>query len=215
MEFLVILGPPGSGKGTLSRRLQDAYGFYPLSTGEEIRKCMANPASELGCASAPYMDRGDYIPDDLALQLFYEILSPLPLSSRVALDGFPRTVPQADAFSGWLKERQYSLLGCVYLDLPVELAVKRMEGRLVCPDCRGTFPLVAGHPTGARCDVCGGRLMPREDDDPVRMHQRLKRHAQMTLPLRDWFAARQQLRILDAGRGTEELRQEIENMFQL
>lgn len=215
MDFLVILGPPGSGKGTLSRRLQEANRFYPLSTGEEIRKCMADPASELGRASAPYMDRGDYIPDALALELFYTILDNLPKGSRVALDGFPRTVPQANAFADWMAEKGHQLVGCVYLDFPVALAVKRMEARLVCPECRRTFPQIAGDPAGSECDACGGNLMPREDDDPVRMRQRLLRHAEMTLPLRDWFETRHQLLVLDAGRETEEIRVQIENTFQL
>lgn len=105
MDFLVILGPPGSGKGTLSRRLQKQNRFLPISTGEEIRKQMADPTSEIGLASALYMDRGDYIPDELALSLFYSILEPMPADSRVVLDGFPRTVPQADTFAAWVEQK--------------------------------------------------------------------------------------------------------------
>lgn len=211
----MILGPPGSGKGTLSRQLQDKNRFIPLSTGEEIRKQMADPASETGRLSAPYMDRGDYIPDSLALSLFYEILDPMPLESRVALDGFPRTVPQADAFSEWVIRHGHRLLGCVFLDLALEVAVRRMESRRVCPDCRCTYPRVAGEPAGKRCAVCGSLLMQREDDDPVRMQQRLLRHTEMTNPLRAWFGERDRILELDAAQETETLRKQIVEKFNL
>ncbi|MDF3130597.1 nucleoside monophosphate kinase [Kiritimatiellaeota bacterium B1221] len=215
MEFLVLLGPPGSGKGTLSRRLQEENRFIPVSTGEEIRKQMADPQSEVGRASAPYMDRGDYIPDDLALSLFYTILEPMDTESRVVLDGFPRTVPQAIALAPWLEAKGHRLIGCVFLNLPVEVAVKRMEARLVCPDCRRTYPTVAGHPVGSECDACGGILIQREDDDPVRMKQRLRRHEEMTNPLREWFEDRKQLLEVDASAGTEDLRKGIVKHFNL
>lgn len=215
MDFLVILGPPGSGKGTLSRQLQEQQGFIPISTGEEIRKQMADPDSEIGNLSAPFMDRGDYIPDALALRLFYKILAPMPEDCRLVLDGFPRTVPQADSFVSWLTQNHHRMIGCVFLELPVEVAVKRMEARLVCPDCRRTYPTVAGHPAGSHCGACGGILMQREDDDPKRMRQRLKRHEQMTRPLREWFADRKQLVELNAAVDTARLRRQIEKQFNL
>lgn len=213
MEFLVILGPPGSGKGTLSRRLQEKDHFLPLSTGEEIRKKMADPTSEIGQLSTPYMNRGDFIPDNLALALFYEILNEMPENSRVALDGFPRTVPQAKKFSAWLDQKNHQFLGCVFLDIVLDVAVKRMEGRLVCPDCRRTYPTVAGYPAGSSCEICGGKLIQREDDDPKRMRQRLLRHQEMTFPLREWFSDRQQLLELDANQETSVLRKQLLKHF--
>lgn len=215
MNFLVILGPPGSGKGTLSRRLELEHRFVPISTGEEIRKQMADPDSEIGKASSPYMDRGDYIPDDLALSLFYTILSSRPPDSRLALDGFPRTVPQAVAFAKWVEENGHNLMGCVFLDLPLEVAIKRMESRKVCPDCRRTYPTVAGEPVEGCCVACGTWLIQREDDDPIRMKQRLLRHKEMTNPLRDWFGQRDQVLELDASLETDLLRKQIKEKFNL
>jgi adenylate kinase len=215
VEFLVLLGSPGSGKGTLSRLLRDQDGFIPVSTGEEIRKKMSDPSSEFGQQAAPYMERGDYVPDELALSLFYSILEPIDSESRVVLDGFPRTVPQGEQFAEWVSGKGHRLLGCVFLDLSTEVAVRRMQDRLVCPDCRKTFPTVAGYPTGECCEDCGGRLIPREDDDPVRMQQRILRYRQQTLPLRDWFRDRQHLLELDANRETTELRNELAHTFHL
>lgn len=195
--------------------LQEKDRFIPVSTGEEIRKKMSDPASQFGKQAAPYMDRGDYIPDNLALSLFYSILEPFDPDSRVVLDGFPRTVPQGEQFADWLTGHGHQLTGCVFLEISSEVAARRMRDRLVCPDCRKTYPTVAGHPTGDRCEGCGGILMQREDDDPVRMQQRIFRHRQQTLPLREWFRERHGLLELDANRETAELRNELVKTFHL
>lgn len=209
MEFLILLGPPGAGKGTLSRLLESCDRWIPISTGEEIRKRMSEPASEIGRLSAPYMDRGDYIPDELALRLFFSIAVTLPPDARVVLDGFPRTVPQGQALDDWVGAEGHTVKGCVFLELEPEAAAERMRNRKVCQKCRKTFPTVAGDPAGAVCDRCGGALIPREDDDPERMARRVRRHEQVTRPLRDWYRDRKCLIELDASLPTEELRKRI------
>jgi adenylate kinase len=205
VEFLVILGPPGSGKGTLSRLLQAEDGWTPLATGEEIRKQMADPSSEFGRLSAPWMDRGDYIPDDLVQRLFIEVVSGFPPRARVVLDGFPRTVPQAEWLMEWLAAAGHLFRGCVVLAVDPALAADRIRGRKVCPLCRRSSPAVAGDPAEERCP-CGGPLIPREDDDPVLMARRVARHLEKTAPLREWYAARGCMTELDASRPTASLR---------
>ena len=204
--FLILLGPPGSGKGTLSRLLQQQADWIPVSTGEEIRKRMAVPGDEIGDASRPYMDRGDYIPDDLALKLFFSIAEHLPRGGKVVLDGFPRTVHQAEVLEEWLQGEGHAFAGCAFLELAPEVAAERMRQRRVCPSCRKTFPTVAGDPVGEFCDEegCSDRLIPREDDDPERMAMRVQRHNEQTAPLRDWYQDRGCLLELDASRPTEE-----------
>lgn len=188
MEFLVFLGPPGAGKGTLSRLLERQTGFVPVSTGEVIRREMADDASDFGRRARPYMDRGVYVPDELALSLFFSILSSFSESARVALDGFPRTIPQAEVFLGWVKDGGHRFYGCVHLDLSVEQAVARMKLRRICSACRTPYHLVNRPPRVAEvCDVCGGRLMMREDDDPERVASRLERFDVQTQPLIAWF----------------------------
>jgi adenylate kinase len=170
---------------------------------------MADSNSEIGRRSTPYMNRGDYIPDDLALQLFFSIAEGLESNARVVLDGFPRTVPQGEALAAWNEQQGHTVTGCVFLELNPEVAAKRMRNRRVCPVCRKTFPTVAGDPSGKTCDVCGGVLIQREDDDPERMARRVRRHEQVTRPLRDWYRSRGRLIELDATLPTEELRKRI------
>lgn len=209
MEFLIVMGPPGAGKGTLSRLLESRDGWIPVSTGEEIRKRMADPHNEIGRSATPYMDRGDYIPDEMALRLFFSILEPMPENARIVLDGFPRTVPQAEFFAQWVREKNHQIKGCVFLELDPAVAAERMRNRQVCPECRKTFPAVAGGPTGTHCDDCGARLIPREDDDPKRMAQRVRRHEHQTRPLRNWYRERGGVIELDATLPTEENREHI------
>ena len=200
MEFLVILGPPGAGKGTLSRLLERRTGFFPVSTGEVIRHQMADPSSEFGRQARPYMDRGVYVPDDLALTLFFSILKKFSPEKRVALDGFPRTIPQAEVFLDWVRDEGHRFHGCVHLDLSVAQALERMKLRRVCSVCRTPYHLVNRPPARAECcDVCGGALMMREDDDPDRVASRLDRFHEQTQPLIDWFAEQGCCVELDGG----------------
>lgn len=214
MEFLVLLGPPGSGKGTFSRHLQDRDGFHPLSTGELIRRRMADPGSEFGRKARPYMDRGDYIPDELALSLFFSHMDARRDRQRLVLDGFPRTVPQVEVFQAWCRAAGHLLTGGVFMELDVELAVARMRDRRVCVACRCPYHLKERPPrqTGV-CDHCGGRLIPREDDDAERLAQRMRRHREQVQPLRDWFHQHGILLRVDARQSPGELRRHLMQTF--
>jgi adenylate kinase len=200
VDFLVLLGPPGAGKGTLSRQLQQDSGFLPVSTGEWIRREMADPASKFGRLARPHMDRGDYIPDAAAMELFFHILKSSPEALRLVLDGFPRTIPQAETFMEWVVREGHRLLGAVHLDLDGELAVERMRLRRVCSICRTPYHLQWNPPRRAEvCDLCGGGLILREDDDPERVARRLQRFRDQTDPLIRWFDARGCLVRLDGA----------------
>lgn len=200
MEFLVLLGPPGAGKGTLSRLLERRTGFLPVSTGEVIRQEMSDDQSDFGHRARPYMDRGVYVPDELALTLFFSILKTFSADAKLALDGFPRTIPQAEVFLDWIRGESHRFHGCVHLDLSVEQAVERMKLRRVCSVCRTPYHLVNRPPEiPERCDDCGGLLMMREDDDPERVASRLERFHEQTQPLIQWFADQGNCLELDGG----------------
>ena len=210
----MLLGPPGSGKGTFSRHLREHDGYFPVSTGELIRQRMADSTSDFGRKARPYMDRGDYIPDELALSLFFSHLDVCRSERRLVLDGFPRTVPQAEVFRSWCAAAGHFLAGGVFLELDVDLAVARMKDRRVCADCRCPYHLKERPPRRPGvCDACGGRLIPREDDDPERLAQRLRRHHERARPLRDWFETRNLLFRLDARLTPEELRNRFMRIF--
>lgn len=195
-----MLGPPGAGKGTLNRLLSERFRFQPISTGEVIRREMADATSEFGAKARPYMDRGDYVPDALALTLFFSILKTMPTDARVALDGFPRTIPQAERFRDWIARESHRCFGCVFLEVDVDTAVSRMQHRRVCSDCRAPYhtllrpPVVAGI-----CDVCGGKVIPREDDDAERIARRLSGFQEQTRPLMSWLREREVCVDLDGG----------------
>lgn len=189
--------------------MQAGKGWMPISTGEEIRKRMVDPASDIGALSRPFMDRGDYVPDDLANRLFDEILASLDADASVVLDGYPRTVPQAERLTAWFNQTGHQFHGCLFLNIDPLIAEKRMQNRLVCPVCRDTFPRNAGDEQPQMCEKCGVELIPREDDDPERMGRRVRRHHQMTAPLREWYQARSQLIELDASQTPEDLINEI------
>ncbi len=190
--------------------MQDEMGWRPVSTGEEIRIRMSDPESEIGNLSRPFMDRGDYVPDELANRLFDEIVGTAAADTHLILDGYPRTVPQAERMENWIRDSGHGFEGCLFLQLDPGVAAERMRNRKICPVCRKSFPLIAGSETGDICEECGGvALIPREDDDPERMGRRVARHYEMTAPLRDWYHERNQLVELDASKTPNDLLQEI------
>jgi len=216
VEILVLLGPPGAGKGTLSRLLESRTGFLPFSTGEMIRREMSDPQSDFGRQARPYMDRGDYVPDELALSLFFTILNGVPADTRLTLDGFPRTIPQAEIFLRWVERGRHRFFGCAHLDLSVSVAVSRMRLRRVCSHCRTPYHLENRAPKREGiCDVCGGSLILREDDDAPRVASRLARFHEQTDPLIAWFDERGLCRKLNGADPPEELVQSLVRFLDL
>jgi len=190
--------------------MQEEMGWTPVSTGEEIRIRMADPDSEIGNLSRPFMDRGDYVPDDLANRLFDEIVGMAAPDAHIVLDGYPRTVPQAERMENWIRTSGHRFHGCLFLQLDPEVAEERMRNRKICPVCRKSFPRIAGSESGDICEECGGaKLIPREDDDPERMGRRVARHYEVTAPLRDWYHERNRLVELDASKSPNQLLNEI------
>lgn len=195
---LVLLGPPGAGKGTQARRLAERYGMPVISTGDIFRDHVQK-GTPLGLEAKAYMDRGDYVPDEVAVRMVLDRLEQPDAREGFILDGFPRTVPQAQALEDSLAAEGRPLSAVLKFSIGDEMAVKRLTNRWTCPACKRTYntefkpPRVEGI-----CDVCGGELVRRDDDDEVTIRQRLEVYRELTEPLEFYFWERGLLREVDA-----------------
>jgi len=188
---LVLLGAPGVGKGTQAELLGERLGACQLSTGEIFRaaKCRSNgECSPAMVAALEFMQRGELVPDETVLAIVRERSRCLQCGGGFLLDGFPRTVAQAEALQTTLKDLGVKLDGVVSYELPLEEVVTRISGRRTCPKCKGIYHLEARPPKVAGvCDTCRGPLAQREDDRPESVRVRLKAYERSTAPLADHY----------------------------
>ncbi len=199
---IVMLGAPGAGKGTQAKKIVDKYGIPQISTGDLFRANI-KAGTELGKKVTSYMDRGALVPDDLVLDLVMDRLSQDDCQNGYVLDGFPRTIPQAQALTAALKEKGEKLDYAINVDVPDEAIVNRMGGRRACVGCGATYHVVFNPPKKEGiCDVCGKELILRNDDKPETVQNRLNVYHQQTQPLIDYYQEEGILRQVD---GTQEM----------
>jgi adenylate kinase len=193
--ILVLLGPPGAGKGTQGERLSEQLGIPKIATGDVLRAAVRD-GTPLGLEAKAAMDRGDLVPDDVILGIMKETLAS-PASSRGAiLDGVVRTVPQAEGLNRVLTDLGRSLDGVLLFDVPDEELVRRLSGRTVCEKCQTPY---TGREPGTRCEKCGGTLVRRKDDEPEAVRNRLRNYHVQTAPVIEWYRAHgAPLRTIDA-----------------
>jgi adenylate kinase len=206
---LILLGAPGVGKGTQAEMLSAKVGACHLSTGDIFRAakslngCERTPALNAALQS---MRRGDLVPDETVLALVSERVGCLKCQGGFLLDGFPRTVAQAEALEGLLKKHRLRLDGVVSYDLPIEQIVARLSGRRTCPQCKAVFHVQALPPkVEGVCDHCGATLYQREDDRPESVRVRMQAYETSTLPLMDFYQTRRLLRSISAEGTPEEI----------
>jgi adenylate kinase len=195
---IVLLGPPGAGKGTQAKHLAERYGLAIIGTGDIFRDHVAR-GTPLGVKAKEYMDRGAYVPDEIAVKMVLERLEEPDAREGFILDGFPRTVPQAQALERSLAEAGKPLHAVLNFKTGDAMVLKRLTNRLVCPSCKRPYnvefkpPRVAGI-----CDVCGHELQLRSDDDEATILRRLEVYRTETEPLVLYFWERGLLRDIDA-----------------
>lgn len=195
---IVLLGPPGAGKGTQAKRLAERYGLPVIGTGDIFREHVAR-GTDLGLRAKAYMDRGDYVPDEIAVDMVLGRLREPDCRVGFILDGFPRTVPQAQALERALTEAGTPLDAVLNFKVSDEMVVKRLTNRLVCSACGRPYNLVFRPPrVEGVCDVCGGTLSLRSDDDEATILRRLEVYRRETEPLVLYFWERGLLRDIDA-----------------
>jgi adenylate kinase len=194
---LILLGAPGAGKGTQAEIISEKYAIPAISTGAIIREAIQN-GTEMGLSAKSYIESGALVPDEVVIGIIKDRLAQDDCANGFILDGFPRTVPQADA----LDKMGVEITDVISIEVPDERILKRMGGRRVCKKCGATFHTeYKPSPCGEKCP-CGEDLTIRSDDDPAVVAQRLETYHEMTEPLKDFYASKGLLKIVE---GQEEL----------
>jgi len=183
---IVLFGAPGAGKGTQSALLVERMGMEQISTGDLFRAAIKNK-TELGLKAKSYMDKGELVPDAIVIGMVDEVLARLGKNLFI-LDGFPRTVAQAEALRTILARRAMEIGKAVFLEVPKEELLGRLTGRRVCKSCGAVYHIDSKPPKVAGvCDVCGGEVVQRNDDKEDVIATRLKTYEENTVPLRAYF----------------------------
>lgn len=201
--IVVLLGPPGAGKGTQALGLARKLGLAHVASGDLFREALA-AATPLGRQAQAYMERGELVPDDLTVRMVLERMAQPDCQAGVVLDGFPRTVSQAEALDQALAAQGKQVDAVLLLAVPDEVVLERLTGRRICRNCQAPYHIVFNPPAvEGRCDRCGGPLYQRDDDREETVRRRLAVYQQQTAPLASYYRERGLLREVD-GRGDVE-----------
>ena len=199
---IIMLGAPGAGKGTQAKMIAEKYGLPHISTGDIFRANIKN-GTELGKEAKEYMDKGLLVPDELTVRLLLDRVAKEDCKNGYVLDGFPRTIPQAEVLDAELEKLGEKVDYAVNVDVPDENIVNRMSGRRACVGCGATYHVVYA-PTKKEgiCDACGAELILRDDDKPETVQKRLSVYHEQTQPLIDYYRNKGILKDVD---GTMEM----------
>lgn len=185
---IIMLGAPGAGKGTQAKKIAEKYGIPHISTGD-IFRANIKQGTELGKKAKEYMDAGGLVPDELVVDLVIDRVGQDDAKNGYVLDGFPRTIPQAEALDKALSEIGEKMDYAINVEVPDDNIINRMSGRRACVDCGGTYH-IQFNPTKVEgiCDACGGKLILRDDDKPETVKNRLEVYHKQTQPLIDYYS---------------------------
>ena len=206
---LILLGPPGAGKGTQASSIAEKYQVEHISTGDIFRYHIKNN-TELGEKVKEYTDNGKLVPDELTCEIVWERLDREDCQKGFLLDGFPRTLQQAEILEQGLKERGQALDSVISIEVPNEILLERLSGRRVCNSCgepyhtKNKSPKVEGV-----CDTCGGEIVQRKDDLEATVRNRIQVYEEQTAPLIDYYKERDLLLSVDGTKAIEVVREEI------
>ena len=187
MKKIIMLGAPGAGKGTQAKQIAAKYGIPHISTGDIFRANIKN-GTELGKEAKEYMDQGLLVPDELTCDLVMDRISQEDCKDGFVLDGFPRTIPQAEALDAALEKKGDKMDYAIDIEVEDENIIRRMSGRRACLNCGATYHVVTIPPKKEGiCDVCGSELVLRDDDQPETVKKRLDVYHEQTQPLIDYY----------------------------
>ena len=210
---LVLLGPPGSGKGTQGERLNEDLRLPYYATGDILRAAVRDE-TELGREAKGYMDRGDLVPDEVIVGVIAERIDSNEALDGFILDGFPRTTPQAEALDAKLTELGRAVTGVLLIDVSDDEVVRRLGGRRTCELCGRVFHVEFNPPEKEGvCDVDGGELVVRDDDEPDVIRNRLETYHAKTEPLVDYYEDQGTLQRVDGSQGPDEVGEAIRGLL--
>jgi adenylate kinase len=206
---LLFLGPPGAGKGTQARELAREWGVPQVATGDMLREAMT-AGTPLGRAAKQYYDRGELVPDDVILKRVAERFGQPDAAQGFILDGFPRTIAQAEGLAAMLDRLGHNVDSVIYFDVSEPELIRRLTGRRLCRACQTPFHVVSAPPKRAGvCDKCGGELYQRVDDSEATVRNRLGVYERQTAPLLDYYRKRGLLRTVSGEGAIDKIRQAL------
>lgn len=207
------MGPPGAGKGTQAERIVDEFRIPHISTGDALRLAVKQ-GTELGLEAKKYMDQGHLVPDDLMIGIVRERLQQDDCSKGFLLDGFPRTLSQAEALDEILASMGKQIDHVINLQVDRDLLLARLTGRRICRSCGSTYHVLFNPPQAEGvCDKCGGELYQRSDDNEQSVGTRLDEYVTKTAPLLDYYGAKGTLRQVDGEQEIDEVTEEIHSLL--
>ncbi len=210
---LILLGPPGGGKGTQAKRIVEKYGIPQISTGDILREAVAK-GTELGKKAKEYMDKGELVPDEVVIGIVKERLAQPDCEKGFILDGFPRTLKQAEALDEILEDMNKKIDAVINISVPDEEIIKRIVYRRVCKNCGAVYNLIYSPPKeDNKCDKCGGELYQRDDDKEETVKERLRVYKEQTQPLIDYYRNKGVLFDVDGTKTIDEVWEQIESIL--
>lgn len=201
-NYVILLGPPGAGKGTQAAELKDKLGIPHVASGDLFRAALKNE-TPLGLKAKKYMDAGELVPDEITIAMVMERLAEDDCAEGALLDGFPRTLAQAKALDAELTKISRAIDKVLYIKVPDEVLVKRLSGRRICRNCQAVYHVDHNPPEKEGvCDACGGELYQRDDDKPDTVRNRLTVYHEQTAPLIEYYSGKG---ILEEVNGNQDL----------
>ncbi|EJD5652951.1 adenylate kinase [Staphylococcus pseudintermedius] len=206
---IILMGLPGAGKGTQASEIIKKYPIPHISTGDMFRKAIKDE-TELGKEAKSYMDRGELVPDEVTVGIVKERISEDDAKKGFLLDGFPRTIEQAEALNSILEELGRTIDAVVNIEVPEEELMNRLTGRRICETCGTTYHLVFNPPkVEGICDIDGGKLYQREDDNPETVANRLEVNVKQSKPILEFYNQKGLLKNIDGSKHIDEVRSDV------